>query len=99
MAAGYHQHSAMQSLFNSAGHQSSTQTSNGYQQLDLSGPSTSSGLGSHHLYDSPLDCSKSALNGSSSSGEDQRSKAEPQPIVKRKKVSYAIEDLLKKDDS
>lgn len=56
-------------------------------QLDLSIPSTSSSSS----YDpAPLDCSKRAAEAES----------DVIPAVpKRKKISYAIEDLLKKDDS
>ena len=60
-------------------------------QLDLSSiPSTSTS------YDPalPLDCSKRAAEA-----ESGVSAAVPPPPVKRKKISYAIEDLLKKDDS
>lgn len=65
-------------------------------QLDLPVPSTSSSANSHQSssgYDSaPLDCSKRATEAESTA-------AVPSTPIKRKKISYAIEDLLKKDDS
>ncbi len=61
-------------------------------QLDLSIPSTSATSSSYDP--APLDCSKRAAEA-----ESGVSAAVPPPPVKRKKISYAIEDLLKKDDS
>lgn len=57
-------------------------------QLDLSIPSTSSTSSSYDP--APLDCSKRAAEADSNVAP---------AVPKRKKISYAIEDLLKKDDS
>jgi hypothetical protein len=67
-------------------------------QLDLSVPSTSATTSS---YDPamPLDCSSKRTATDSESGASPAVPPPPPVIVKRKKISYAIEDLLKKDDS
>jgi len=67
-------------------------------QLDLSVPSTSATTSS---YDPamPLDCSSKRTATDSESGASPAVPTPPPAIVKRKKISYAIEDLLKKDDS
>lgn len=69
-------------------------------QLDFPVPSTSSSgtSQSSSSYDPvPLDCSKRASEAESTVTAVVPS-SPPAPI-KRKKISYAIEDLLKKDDS
>jgi hypothetical protein len=68
--------------------------SNNILQLDLSVPSTSATT-SNYDPAMPLDCSSKRTESESGPAVNPP----PPAIIKRKKISYAIEDLLKKDDS
>merc|ERR1712071_58376 len=73
-------------------------------QMEVATPSTSSMALQRQVYDDGsssnvvLDCSKATLQAMTSSSSMSTSSSVPDP-KKRKKISYAIDDLLKKDDS